>query len=113
VSKEEMEAILRALPAGKASGLDGIPNEVLKILALEISKGLAYTVSKLLAGDMMLIRFRELTTLALYKEGKKDYSLPGSYRLIALENTLTKVVEKVLANRLSLAAEEYSLLPWT
>jgi hypothetical protein len=110
VSKEEMEMILRALSAGKALGSDGILNKVLKILALEISKGLAYTVSKLLAGDMMLIRFRESTTLALYKKDKKDYSLSGSYRLIALENTLTKVVEKVLTNRLSLAAEEHSLL---
>jgi hypothetical protein len=110
VSKEEMKVILRALLAGKALGSDGIPNKVLKILALEISKGLAYIVSKLLAGDMMLIRFQESTTLTLHKKGKKDYSLSGSYRLIALENTLTKVVEKVLANRLSLAAEEHSLL---
>jgi hypothetical protein len=113
VSKEEMKAILRALLAGKALGPDGIPNEVLKILALEISKGLTHAVSKLLTGDTMLIRFQESTTLALRKEGKKDYSLLGSYRLIALENTLAKVVEKVLTNRLSLAAEEYSLLPWT
>jgi hypothetical protein len=113
VSKEEMETILRALPAGKAPGLDGILNKVLKILASEISKGLTYTVSKLLVGDTMLIRFQELTTLALHKEGKKDYSLLGSYRLIALENTLAKVVKKVLANRLSLTAEEHNLLPWT
>jgi hypothetical protein len=113
VSKEEMEVILRALLAGKAPGLDGIPNKVLKILALEISKGLAHAVSKLLAGDTMLIRFQESTTLALCKEGKKDYSLLGNYRLIALENTLTKVMEKVLTNRLSLAAEEHDLLPWT
>jgi hypothetical protein len=57
VSKEEIEAILRALLAEKALGLNSIPNKVLKILALEISKGLAYIVSKLLIGDIMLIRF--------------------------------------------------------
>ena len=39
--------------------------------------------------------------------------LPGSYRLITLENTLVKVVEKIIVNRLSLAAEQYELLPWT
>jgi hypothetical protein len=49
--------ILRALSAEKALSLNGIPNKVLKILALEISKGLAYMISKLLAGDIMLIRF--------------------------------------------------------
>jgi hypothetical protein len=57
VSKEEIEAILRALLARKALGLDSIPNKVLKILVLEISKGLAHIVSKLLIGDIMLIRF--------------------------------------------------------
>jgi hypothetical protein len=106
-----MEAILRALSVGKALGLDGIPNKVLKILALEISKGLAHAVSKLLIDDIISVRFRESTTLALRKKDKKDYSLLGSYRLIALENTLAKVVKKVLTNRLNLIVEEHSLLP--
>jgi hypothetical protein len=113
VSKEEMKVILRALLAGKALGLNDIPNKVLKTLALEILKSLAHAVSKLLVSDIMSVRFQELTTLALRKEGKKDYSLSGSYRLIALENTLIKVVEKVLMNRLSLVVEEHNLLPWT
>jgi hypothetical protein len=111
VSKEEMEAILRALSVGKVLGLDGIPNKVLKTLALEISKGLAHAVSKLLVDDIILVRFQESTTLALRKKGKKDYSLLGNYRLIALENTLAKVVKKVLMNRLSLVVEEHNLLP--
>jgi hypothetical protein len=113
VSKKEMKAILRALLTGKALGLNDIPNEVLKILALEILKGLTHAVSKLLTSDMMLIRFWESITLTLYKEGKKDYSFLSSYRLIALKNILAKVVKKVLTNRLSLVTEEYSLLPWT
>jgi hypothetical protein len=102
--------ILRALLAGKALSLNSILNEVLKILALEISKGLAYTVNKLLVSDTILIRFQESTTLTLYKEGKKDYSLLDSYRLIALENTLVKVVKKVLMNHLSLITKEHNLL---
>jgi hypothetical protein len=106
-----MKIILRALLVGKALGLDDILNKVLKILALEISKGLMYIISKLLINNMMLIRFQELTTLALHKEDKKDYSLLGSYRLIVLENILTKVVKKVLMNRLSLTIEEHDLLP--
>ena len=105
VSKEEMEAILKPLPIGKAPGPDGIPNEVSKTLAPEISNGLAHAVSKLFAGDTLPVRFRESMTLALRKENKKDYSLPGSYRPIALEITLAKAIEKVLANRLSLTAE--------
>jgi hypothetical protein len=52
-----MKAILRALLVGKALGLNDILNKVLKILTLEILKGLTYAVSKLLISDMMLIRF--------------------------------------------------------
>ena len=49
-------------------------------------------------------------TIVLRKEGKKDYSLLGSYRLIALENTLAKVIEKVLANHIIAAVEIEGLL---
>ena len=50
--------------------------------------------------------------MTLRKEAKPDYSLPGSYRPIALENSLAKVLEKVVADRISAAAEEHALLPW-
>jgi len=46
----------------------------------------------------------------LHKEGKKDYSLPGSYKLITLKNTLVKVLEKYIANIILEAAKEYRLL---
>ena len=47
----------------------------------------------------------------LHKEGKADYLLPGSYRPIALENTLSKILERVIADRIADMAEEYALLP--
>jgi hypothetical protein len=87
--------------------------DVLKALEPEISEGIAQGTSRIFALGTLPSRFRESITIALRKEGKKDYSLPGSYRPIALENTLTKVVEKIIANRLSLAAEQHALLPWT
>ena len=40
----------------------------------------------------------------------KDYSLLGSYRLIALKNTLVKVLKKYIANIMLKAAEKYKLL---
>jgi hypothetical protein len=61
---------------------------------------------------MLPAGYRESITITLRKEGKKDYSLPNAYRPIALENTLAKVVEKVIANRMSAAAESQGLLPW-
>jgi len=49
--------------------------------------------------------------MVLRKEGKKDYSLLGSYKPITLKNTLVKVLEKYIANIILEVAEEYSLLP--
>ena len=46
----------------------------------------------------------------LYKEGKVDYLLPGSYRPIALENTLSKILERVIADYIVDTAKEYALL---
>ena len=41
VTQDEIAVLIRALPIGKAVGLDRILNEILKILIEEISKGLA------------------------------------------------------------------------
>ena len=113
VTGEEMATVLRNLPSGKAPGPDGIPNEVLITLSPVISEGLAQAVSRAFACGELPDQYKESITITLRKEGKKDYSLPSSYRPIALENTLAKVVEKALAIRLSKAAEEHALLPWT
>ncbi|KAF2178000.1 hypothetical protein K469DRAFT_453167, partial [Zopfia rhizophila CBS 207.26] len=54
---------------------------------------------------------KESIIIALRKEGKKDYSLLGSYRPIALENILAKVIEKRVADMMAAAAERHELLP--
>jgi hypothetical protein len=66
-------------------------------------------ISRILAEDTLFNYYKELITITLRKEGKKDYSLPSSYRLIILKNTLAKVVEKILVIRLNYAVEEYTL----
>ena len=39
---------------------------------------------------------KSITTVALRKDGKADYSFINSYRPIALENTIVKVYKKLL-----------------
>jgi ribonuclease HI len=55
--------------------------------------------------------FRESKTIALRKPGKDDYSVPKAWRPITLLNTLGKLLEAIIAARLSQAAEAYNLLP--
>src|SRR5204863_1318647 len=73
---------------------------------------LAQVVSKVITSDTISPCLKDSYTVALRKPGKKDYSLPSAYRPIALENTLAKVIEKILAERIAEAAEKYELLPW-
>ena len=51
--------------------------------------------------------------VVLRKPGKGDYTVPGAYRPISLLNTLGKLLEAVMAKRLSYYVEKYGLLPNT
>jgi len=53
---------------------------------------------------------RAIITFILYKEGKADYLFLGSYRPIALENTLSKILKRVIADYMVDIVEEYALL---
>ena len=53
---------------------------------------------------------RAIITVVLYKEGKADYLLLGSYRPIALENTLSEILKRVIVKYIADTAEEYALL---
>jgi len=104
--QKKLVSLLGVFLNRKALGLDGIPNKVLKVVALVIIKDLAEVASYCFASGIILKSLKESITIVLYKEGKKDYSLLGSYRPITLENTLAKVLEKHIANIISKAAEE-------
>jgi len=108
---EKISKFIKSLLNRKALKPNGILNKVLKVAALVIVKDLAKTASHCFASRIILKSLKESITVVLCKEKKKDYSLLGSYRLIALKNTLAKVLKKHIANIISKAAEEHRLLP--
>jgi len=74
------------------------------VVALVIVKDLAKTASNYFTNRIIPESLKKFITIVLRKKRKKDYSLPGSYRLITLENTLVKVLEKYIANIILKAA---------
>ena len=106
---EEISKLIRSLLNRKALGLDSIPNKVFKVAALVIAKDLIEVASYCFVSGIILKSLKESITVVLRKEGKKDYSLLSSYRLIVLKNTLAKVLKKHVVNIISKAVEEYRL----
>ena len=111
VTPREVEDVILGLPNGKAPGPDQIQNEVWKKLSDDIAEDIAYAITDILRTGMVPQELRESTTVVLRKDKKKDYSLPGSYRPIALENTISKIVEKIVATRITAEMEKRGLLP--
>jgi len=82
------------------------------VVALIIVKDLVKVISYYFTNRIILKSFKKFIIIILCKEGKKDYSLLGSYKLIIFKNTLVKVLEKYIINIILKAAEEYRLLLW-
>ena len=106
-----MARTISRLSNNTAPGPDGIPNEALKACGPLIAPWLA-DVAKVYFVISYYPRLRRaIIMIILRKKGKADYLFPGSYRPITLENTLSKILEKVIADRMADTAEEYALLP--
>jgi len=52
-----------------------------------------------------------MTTIVLPKPAKPDYTKAKAYRPIALENTMGKILESIVAELISYLTETYELLP--
>ena len=57
--------------------------------------------------------WKRATTLVLRKPNKEDYTTPKAYRPIALLNSMGKILELIIARRLSQLAETHNMLPQT
>ena len=92
-------------------GLDRILNKALKTYGPLIVLWLADIARVYFAIGYFLRLRRAIIIVVLHKEGKADYLLLGSYRPIALENTLSKILERVIVEHIADIAKKYALLP--
>ncbi|KAJ6114107.1 hypothetical protein N7512_007552 [Penicillium capsulatum] len=107
----EIEKAVRRASPNKAPGTDGIINGILH-QTLDILLPRLYTLfNACLQHGFCPTHFKDTITVVLRKPGKDDYTQPKAYRPIALLNTLGKVMEAIVANRLSYLADVCHLLP--
>jgi len=107
---EEMARTISRLLNNIALGLDRILNKALKTYGLLIVLWLTDVARVCFIIGYYLKLGRAIITFILYKEGKADYLFLGSYRPIALENTLSKILKRVIADHMADTVEEHALL---
>jgi hypothetical protein len=64
----------------------------------------------LLEEDILLDQWRHAKIILLKKPDKENYTITKAWRLISLLVTLSKILESVIAERISHIVEIYSLL---
>ena len=104
--------ILRLKP-DTAPGPDGIPNRVLKACSETLTELLTPLFQACVNLGYHPRAFRTAHTITLKKAGKDNYETPKAYRPIALLNTLGKVMEAIMASKITHMAEKHELLPGT
>jgi len=113
VLEEDVKKAIKRLPRNKAPGPDEIPNEALKECADVLAPPLSNIFTACLRLGYHPTRWRSSITVVLRKPQKPDYTQPKAYRPIALLNTMAKLLEAIVARRMSELAEERKLLPET
>lgn len=108
-----MTEVKRAIsrPANTAPGVDDIPNAVSK-KAWPLADPMIVPLYNLsLDWGIVPRMFKEARLCVVPKAGKRDWTHPRSYHLIALLPTLAKGLERTLARRLAFEAVHFAIVP--
>ena len=112
-SRYEVENAIRAMANRKAVGPDGLPAELLKVLADEGDSDTLGNFYEIIVavwrGGVVPQQWKDATIKVLHK--KKDRTECGNYRGISLVAHAGKVLLKVIARRLSDYCEREGILP--
>jgi Notch-like protein len=98
-AKTEIKSIIHSLKATKSSGYDQITSTILKVCASLISHPLTHICNHSLFSGIFPDHLKISVVRPLYKKGGKISM--SNYRSISLLTTFSKVLEKVMHDRLS------------
>lgn len=98
-TEEELRTAVTSLRNGKAPGPDGIPAEVLKVVARDCPELLLRMFNASLRAGVFSSRWKT-ARLVLVSKGKGPADAPTSYRPLCMLDTTGKVLEKLLQPRI-------------
>ena len=110
ITCKEVTRVLSRSSLFSAPGPDTIPYSVWKTIHHEVPSLLTALHSPLVAREYQPSSLRAGKGVVLDKPGKASYDTPASYRVIVLLETLSRILERLLDNPLSLQAWELDML---
>ncbi|CDR48850.1 RHTO0S21e00144g1_1 [Rhodotorula toruloides] len=111
LQEHEVESALRLARPFAASGPDGVPNFGLQAVWPALKARLVLLLTASLRLGHLPTSWRDATGVVLKKPKKDDYSLTKSYRLICFERCISKLLESIVARRITHLADSLKLLP--
>ena len=105
-----MAEALRKFSPSSVPGPDSIPYSVWKRVHLVASHLLTDLLAPLLKFGHHSTSLKRANGIVLDKPGKPSYDSPASFRIIVLLQTVSKILERIMATRLALQARRLSLL---
>ncbi|MBW0472934.1 hypothetical protein O181_012649 [Austropuccinia psidii MF-1] len=106
ITSDEIETPIQELSNKKAPGPDSIPNELIKLAKSLLTPHLLCLYNSCFERGEYPSNWKEASMAIIRKMAKDNYTDPNSYRPIALLNTLSKLFEKIINNRLAYWAHQ-------
>jgi hypothetical protein len=107
----EVEFAIWSSSPEKSAGEDEITFTVWRRLWPKVKKWLLALYGASIRLQHLPQSWRTAKIVALHKPGKPDYTAPKAYRPISLLPTVSKILEKIVARRLSFLTETFNLVP--
>jgi hypothetical protein len=111
LSMEEVERRVFAAQPWKAPGEDGLPAMVWKQVWPAVKERVLVLFQTSLDVGELPVEWRNAKIILLKKPNKGNYTVAKAWRPISLLSTLGKVLESVVAERISYMVETFGLLP--
>ncbi|KAM4060887.1 reverse transcriptase (RNA-dependent DNA polymerase) [Hirsutella rhossiliensis] len=111
LTMEEIERKVMTAKPWKAPGDDGLPAMVWRQLWPVVRGRVVHLFRLSVEHGVLPKQWRMAKIIPLKKPGKDDYTAARAWRPISLLSTLGKILEAVMAERISFAVETFGLLP--
>lgn len=108
VTENEILDVVKELKNKNSSGCDELTDRVLKSIINNITEPLVYLINRSLTLGIFPDSLKTALIIPIHKKGSID--VIENYRQISLLSSLSKLIEKVVANRLLSFLEKYNIL---